>query len=335
MAESKPYEPTSTWIARAKREGNVARSSELSGVCGFLLGAVAIAVLLPVFAETDAAWIARAATDGTVHLEAIATLGEIVAAIFLIAAAGGVTAAVLQEPPFFIFPKFKADRLKPSEGLKRMFSREAAIAALRALLAFALVTAALFPTAREVFARGAGFASIAFFAALADSAATRIVFSVVLVAAAFAIFDLLLVRARWRKKLRMNASELKRDLRESEGDPMIRFRRRALHRMMVRAGSLDGVRDAAFVVTNPTHIAMALAYAPPKVAVPKVLVRAADEKALRVRELAHEHAVPIVEDVALARELYASTQAGDEIPVETYVAVAAIVNALQQQGALA
>jgi flagellar biosynthesis protein FlhB len=60
VAESKPYEPTSTWIARAKREGNVARSSELSGACGFLLGAVAIAVLVPVFAETDAAWIARA-----------------------------------------------------------------------------------------------------------------------------------------------------------------------------------------------------------------------------------------------------------------------------------
>jgi flagellar biosynthesis protein FlhB len=333
MAESKPYDPTATWIARAKREGNVARSQELSGLFAFLLGAVALAALIPAFGGLDAAWIARTAADGGVHLETVAPMLAIVAAVFLVAAAGGVTAALLQEKPFFVFPKLKPERLNPFEGIKRMFSREAAIAAFRALLAFTLATLALYPTASEVFARGAGFASIAFFATLASSSAARIVLCVILVAAAFAIFDVLLVRGRWRKKLRMNAYELKRDSRENDGDPMQKGRRRVMHRML-NSGGLGAVRNAAFVVTNPTHIAMALEYRPPEVAVPRVLVRAADEKAHRVRELANEYGIPLVENVPLARELYALTEAGDEIPVDTYVAVAAIVNDLMQREAL-
>ncbi|MBD5656410.1 MAG: EscU/YscU/HrcU family type III secretion system export apparatus switch protein [Candidatus Eremiobacteraeota bacterium] len=325
MAESKPHEPTPTWLARAKREGNVARSQEVSGLGAFLAGAIAVAALAPAFGLFDAAWITRAAADGDIHVETVAPLLGIIVTIFLVTLAGGVTAAVLQERPFFIFPKVKAERLNPFEGVKRMFSREAVTAAMRALLAFVLAGAALVPTAREVFARGAGFAPIAFFATLASSAAARIVLAVVVVGAAFATFDILIVRGRWRKKLRMNAAELKRDTRENDGDPLLRGRRRMLHRAL-KTGSLAAVKDAAFVVTNPTHIAIALDYRPPEVAVPRILVRAADENAARVREMARRYGVPIVENVALARELYALTAPGDEIPVETYVAVAAIVN---------
>jgi flagellar biosynthetic protein FlhB len=334
MAESKPYEPTPTWIARAKKEGNVARSQELSGIASLLLGTLAIASLIPLFANAEAGWIARAASDGAIHLETVLPVAGIVIAILLIAGAGGVTASILQERPFFIFPKLKAERLNPKEGIKRMFSREAAVAALRAVLAFALAVGALVPTAREVFARGSGMAPLAFFASLASSSAGRIIMSVILVGGGFAIFDVILVRRRWREKLRMNAYELKRDSRENEGDPYLRGKRRVMHRKLGK-GSLRRVKQAAFVVTNPTHLAIALEYRPPEVAVPRVLVRAADDGAARVRELAAEYRIPTIENVPLARDLYASTEAGDEIPVETYLAVAEIVNALLKQGALA
>ena len=333
MAESKPHEATPNWLARAKREGNVARSQELCGLSAMLAAALAIAAVVPVFATIDASWISASAADGTPHLEHVAPLLVLLFATLFIAGCGGVTAGVLQERPFFVFPKLKAERLNPVEGVKRMFSREAAVASARALLAFALASAALVPTAREVFARGAGFATLAFFATLAASAAARIVLLVILVGAVFAVFDVLMVRRRWRKKLRMSTHELKRDMRESEGDPLLRGRRKVIHRRL-NAGGLQTVRKAAFVVTNPTHIAMALEYRPPEVAVPRVLVRAADEVAQRVRELANEHGVPLIENVALARELYAQTVPGDEIPVETYLAVAEIVNALTKRGAL-
>ena len=334
MAESKPHEATPNWIKRAKKEGNVARSQELSGLSGLLVGSLAIGATLPSFASLESAWIARSAGDLEVHLDSVVPLFTMLAALLLLVAAAGVTASVLQERPFFIFPKLKPERLNPVEGIKRMFSPEAAVSAGRALLAFVLASVALVPTAREVFARGAGFATFAFFASLAASAAARIVLLVLAVAAGFAVFDVLLVRRRWRKKLRMSGQELKRDMRESEGDPLLRGRRKLMHRRL-NVGALRSVKRAAFVVTNPTHIAIALEYRPPEVAVPRVLVRTADEAAATLRALAREHGVPLIENVSLARRLYEMTKPGDEIPVETYLAVAEIVNALTKQGALA
>ncbi len=127
----------------------------------------------------------------------------------------------------------------------------------------------------------------------------------------------------------MSFEELRRDSKENDGDPLARSRRRALHRQIAR-GSLQRVKDAAFVVTNPTHIAIALEYRPPQVPVPRVLVRATDDAAARVRDLASAYGIPLVENVALARQLYASAKAGDFIPHETYVAVAEIVAALSK-----
>jgi flagellar biosynthesis protein FlhB len=129
----------------------------------------------------------------------------------------------------------------------------------------------------------------------------------------------------------MSLEEFKRDLREQDGDPMARARRKAAHRAIVR-GSLQRLREAAFVVTNPTHLAIALEYAPPKVVVPRVLIRAADEAALLVRSRARELNIPVIENVPLARELFAKANPGEYIPQETYVAVAEIVAALARAG---
>ena len=153
------------------------------------------------------------------------------------------------------------------------------------------------------------------------------------VGALFAGADYGVHLVRWRKRLRLSFDELKRDQKENDGDPLARGRRRALHRQLSR-GSLRKVKDAAFVVTNPTHIAIALEYRPPDVPVPRVLVRAADDAAARVRELAGAYGVPLIEHVALARHLYATARAGEFIPHETYVAVAEVVAALTKAGVL-
>jgi flagellar biosynthesis protein FlhB len=131
----------------------------------------------------------------------------------------------------------------------------------------------------------------------------------------------------------MSFSELKRESKEQDGDPQARGRRRTLHRDFVR-GAIVNVKKAAFVVVNPTHVAVALDYRPPEVPVPCVLVRAEGAGALRVRRLAAEHGVPVIEDVALARALYFESRAGDVIPHAHYVAVAAVVSALMRTGDL-
>ena len=132
----------------------------------------------------------------------------------------------------------------------------------------------------------------------------------------------------------MDFEELKRDLRQNEGDPLVRGRRRKAHGALLR-GSLERVREAAFVVVNPSHVAIAMAYAPPRIAVPLVVVRAIDEAALAVKRRAGELGIPVVEDSKLARALFAATRAGAPIPRGTYDAVARIVAALLAAGKLA
>ena len=143
-----------------------------------------------------------------------------------------------------------------------------------------------------------------------------------------ALCDLLGTRAAWRRRLRMTHDELRRDLREHDGDPQTRARRRRLHRFVLRGG-LRAVRRASFVVVNPTHLAIAVRYAPPETPVPAILVRAADGGALRVKDLARQLGIPTIEDQMLARALYAHEALGP-IPPELYLAVAQIIAMLQR-----
>ena len=142
------------------------------------------------------------------------------------------------------------------------------------------------------------------------------------------------MRVRWLRSLRMTFEEFKRDAKEQDGDPQAKSRRKQMHRTLVRGG-IARVREASFVVVNPTHIAIALRYAPPAVPVPEIIVRATDAVALEVRAIAERAHVPVVEDVALARLLWRAGEDGRAIPAESFVAVAYTIAALVRAGVLA
>lgn len=250
------------------------------------------------------------------------------------AAAAAVCASVVQSGGFHPSSvSIKLERLAPSENLKHMFSREALITAARATTAFVCAGAAIVPAFGAIYGAALHAGGLGALASAAWSGAMRTAAVACAVGGVFAGADYGVQLVRWRKRLRMSFEELKRDQKENDGDPLARGRRRALHRQISR-GSLRRVKDAAFVLTNPTHIAIALEYRPPQVPVPRVLVRAADEAAARVRELAGAYGVPLIENVPLARRLYAQAQPGDFIPQETYLAVAEVVAALAKAGAL-
>jgi flagellar biosynthesis protein FlhB len=172
-------------------------------------------------------------------------------------------------------------------------------------------------------------AGIALTIAPHPEAIAKTLLAVTFAGGAGAVADVLAVRAGWRRRLRMTHDELRRDLREHDGDPQTRGRRRRLYRTIMH-GTVREIRRASFVVVNPTHVAVALRYAPPQTPVPEILVRAADVKARKVRELAAELSIPTIEDPSLARRLYAHDALGP-IPPETYVAVAQIVAHLQRR----
>jgi flagellar biosynthesis protein FlhB len=230
--------------------------------------------------------------------------------------------------------RVEGKRLDPVAGLKRLCGAETAVGIARAALALIAALLALFPLGRDIVASGSALASAGAAVSLVAYAVLRAGGAAWCVGAVFALADYVLVRRRWLHGLKMSFDELKRDAKENEGDPQARARRKSTHRTIVR-GAVGRTREASCVVVNPEHVAVALRYAPPEIPVPEILVRALDEAALRVKALAREHGIPLVEDVALARFLYAHGESGRAIPPDAYVAVAQIVAALAREGALA
>lgn len=328
-AAEKPFEPTPQRIEKARREGDVARSSELGGNVAFALAGAATVAAAPLVSANARAAIATAASGRVPWAAAEATVGyallPVSAAALAAVAAGIVQAGGLRVTAVAL----KFERLNPLEGVKRILSRETSAHAVRAAAAFAIAAAAMVPaivTAASEMLRASGLPAIG---AAAWTASERAVLAAVATGLAFAAAEYAAARAAWLRRLRMTFEERKREAREQDGDPMARGRRRALHRALLR-GALSDVKDASFVVVNPTHVAVALEYRTPAVPVPRVTVRAAGEFARRVRALARAHSVPVVENAALARALYRDARVGEPIARAHYVAVAEIVAALQR-----
>jgi flagellar biosynthesis protein FlhB len=145
------------------------------------------------------------------------------------------------------------------------------------------------------------------------------------VVALLAGVDFALTRYRYNRRMKMTKEEAKRDYREEEGDPMIRARRRRKHRELAKGLVRLEVPRADALVVNPTHIAIAIRYRPGEDAAPRVTAKGKGQLAEIMRDLARENAIPIVEDIPLARLLYSRVKVGRCVPMETFKAVAAIL----------
>jgi flagellar biosynthesis protein FlhB len=332
-ASEKTFEATPRRLARAKRQGNVARSGELAANCSFGAAGFAVAAIAKLFAATasDALW--RAAS-----MRPLASCGPIVAIAVIpicFAVLAGAIVSVVQMGGLVLAPiVVKTERLNPVEGVRRILSRETVGHSLRAALAFACASFAMCPVliacASEMM-RSPPFRQAA---EQAWSAAQQAAIAAGTVGLLFSVAEFGAARSAWLRKLRMSFEDRKREHKEEEGDAIARGRRRSLHRALLRGG-MGRIEEAAFVVANPTHVAVALAYSPPHVAIPEVVVRAADEAALRVREMAARYRIPIVHNVWLARALYRDARSGEPIPHAHYVAVAEVVAALMRSNELA
>ncbi|MDB5069978.1 MAG: type secretion exporter [Candidatus Eremiobacteraeota bacterium] len=344
-ADDKRFDATPARRARAKREGNVARSGEISSLAAFGAAVFAVAFAVPFAAAGAVAALREIAAHpsrgdaalGHGAVPGVAALGVVALGALLPAAAAacaGSAAALAQTGGLHVVAiRVDLKRLDPIAGIKRMAGGEAVVAIVRAALAFSGALLAMVPLARDVVGGGTALGSPGAAAQLVASAALRACGSALAVGAVFAVADYALARRRWLRGLKMSFDELKRDAKENDGDPQARARRKRAHRAVV-GGTVGRTREASFVVVNPTHVAVALRYAPPSVPVPEILVRAVDDAALRVRSIAREHGIPLIEDVTLARLLYAQGESGRAIPPDAYVAVAQIVAALARDGAL-
>ena len=142
---------------------------------------------------------------------------------------------------------------------------------------------------------------------------------------ALGLIDLIRQRRKIKKRLMMTKQEVKQEQKDIEGNPQIKARMRRMQREMMRKRMMSDVPEATVVVTNPTHFAVAIKYEPKTMAAPLVVAKGLDYLALRIRKVADEHGVSIVENPPLAQALYRGTDVGSEIPVDLYRAVAEIL----------
>lgn len=334
MSSEKRFDATATRLDHARREGDLPHSGEAVAVASFALGLAAVAAIAG--PASDAARTALGdAARGRFSAGAYFELTLCALAPAAASLAGAIAVERFVASGFaFRAPRLEAARLNPFSGMKRLCSRDALVAVAKAALAAPAIALALRPSVLAAFVQASRGGTPVALAAVAARSLAGIAVAAVGVALVFALFDVGLQRARWRRRLRMDFEELKRDLRQNEGDPLLRGRRRKAHGALLR-GSLERVREAAFVVVNPTHVAIALAYAPPRIAVPHVVARAVNEAALLVKRRANDLGIPVIEDASLARALFAVTRAGASIPRGSYDAVARIVAALISAGKLA
>jgi flagellar biosynthesis protein FlhB len=221
-------------------------------------------------------------------------------------------------------PKFS--KISPMAGFKRIFGKQAAANFLKGLfklIALGVVMAAvLWPERHRLDAMIRFEPEV-----LLDVTRTltlQLMGAVVAMLALVAIADFFFQYRQWYEKQKMSLQEIKEEYKQSEGDPHIKGRIRQLRQQRMRKRMMAAVPKASVIITNPTHYAVALSYERGMTA-PLCVAKGIDAIALKIREVAKSHDVPIVENVALARALHASVEIDDEIPVEHYKAVAEII----------
>lgn len=320
-------------LEKAREDGQVALSREAVGFLGLLLGVLAAATALPPMGADMLRALrgVMARSHALGWAEVLPELGQVaLLAILPIAActALGAVAATMAQTRGLVSAKAMMptlSKLSPLAGAKRLFGPAGLLELLRTVLKLAVVGAALWWVAgssaplRASVHLPAG-ALLEQVAALSLSLVTAALAAL----AAIAVMDLLVVRIQHMNKLRMSRQDLKEEYRETEGDPAIKARIKALRQQTARTRMMSQVPKAAVVITNPTHYAVALAYDQDGGGAPRVVAKGADAMAARIRETAEDAGVPLVANPPLARALY-KLELEAEIPAEHYQAVAEII----------
>lgn len=245
----------------------------------------------------------------------------------------GIAGNLVQHMPLLsldpIKPKFS--KISPIEGFKRLFSTEALVNFAKGLVKLAVVSAVLWYVLQPDMDRLETIitAEPAMMMVVFQEMGLKIIGAVLAVVTIIAIADYVYQRNRWWERQKMTVQETRDEYKQMEGDPKIKGRIRAIRNERSRKRMMASVPHATVVITNPTHFAVALKY-DRDMAAPLCVAKGADDVAFRIRSLAEEHDIPIVENPPLARALFASVDIDETIPAEHFKAVAQVIGFVMQ-----
>ncbi|MCO6419910.1 EscU/YscU/HrcU family type III secretion system export apparatus switch protein [Siccirubricoccus sp. KC 17139] len=331
-AEDRTEAPSQRRLEKAREQGQVPLSREAVGFATLLAASIACLLALPPLGRD---WlfamrlILERAEPG-LALPLVAALLQSSAFMLLpvlgLVGLAAILASLAQTGPGLHAEKLAPDlaRLSPLAALRRLFGAEGLIELGRTLAKLILLGSALWQAVEPERLPSLLHQPIAALLAEAGRAVLRLLVAMLLAFGILAGLDLLLVRWRFLRQMRMSREDIREEQKESEGDPHIRARQRQIRETRARRRMLAQVPKATVVITNPTHYAVALLYAPGQAAAPRLVAKGADELAARIRAVAEEHGVPIVSNPPLARALF-RLEPDTEVPAEHWQAVAEII----------
>jgi type III secretion protein U len=341
MAEEKTEQATSQRLEKARREGDSGASSYARQAVAFVVALTIVPPLALATSSRCAGWLRivmlRAAerpvrVDVSAEALAIEVVVLVGPALLAAAVAAGVV-GVVQTGGVVATKRLAPDlaKLDPIEGLKRLFSADRLFTVARSLLTAAAVGYLAY---RQL---GSHIADLArtvgqpgTVAGLGGELAGTVARDAAILGLIVAVFDIAIVRRSWKKRLRMTVAEVKREHKESEGDPHMKAARERMRRELLAQATVLSVKDASVVVVNPTHLACALKYAEEEDGAPVVIASGEGDLAQRIMRAARDYGVPIVRDVPLARALR-ELEVGEVIPEALYEAVAEILRAAWEE----
>lgn len=346
----KTQQATPKRMRELRRDGSLQRSQDVSA--WVVVGAAAVTLPLVITRGADAARTQLAALRGFAAqpdadaavlmlrealLSMLSTMAPLFVAVVVAAIATGAAQGGIHLAPKRLKPTAK--HMMPKQGFKRVFGGQAWWNGAKAALKAGAIGTVLYVVVQGAVPQllGTGAHSLAAILDQAREGAWSLVRIAVAAGLVLAAADVLVVQKRNRKQTRMSMKEIKDEHKATEGDPWIKGQRRAQQLAMSRNRMMAEVAKADVVMVNPTHVAVALRYEPGTGA-PRVIAKGSGHIAARIRELATESRVPMVQDIPLARALHDACDLGQEIPAHLYAAVArvlAFVMSLRTRGAAA
>lgn len=336
----KTEEPTPKKLADAREKGEVASSREVNNWFMILAATLVVVMLAPGLMKDIANILGdhlanlhaiRIDRPGLVHVGA-QTFKAVILALFptlLLLAAAAVGSSLVQHGPVM-----SAERIRPKlenisliKGFGRLFSARSVMEVVKGVLKLAIVagvaTMLVVPELDRITTASA--LDPMQLLDLKWGLIVRMFAGVCAVITVIAVLDLFYQKFEFHKSMKMSRQEIKDELKQSEGDPMIKARLRQLRLERARKRMMAAVPQADVVIANPTHYAVALEYDPDTMAEPRMLAKGVDTIAVRIREVAEENGVTVVENPPLARALYSGVEIDEEIPETYYKAVAEVI----------
>jgi flagellar biosynthetic protein FlhB len=336
----KTEEPSQHRIDEFRKKGDIASSKELTSVLVLAACLLTLSLSLVYIYEEMIGFIqwlytldiASAFTDKS--LRTITTRAVMVgikcgAPVMFVALCVGILSQVAQVG-FLYSPdilELDFDRVNPIKGFGKLFSMKAVFETIKGLIKFAIILSIVYAYLKDDIPQYNGFMHLELFQSFVygKTILVKLSFAIIMGLSVVAALDFAYQKITYKKRLMQTKQELKQESKEQDGNPEIKQRIRQIQKEMSRKRMIKDVKTADVIITNPTHISIVVKYNSENMVSPMVIGKGADHLAMKIREIAKENNIPIVENVLLARTLYKTVKVGAPVPRSLYKAVAEVL----------